>query len=328
MIKEEQKTLNTGHRFMRIWFRLSSFIRNTFTSIIKFTCLLVFIALCFFIAHVRRMSNDFDIVDVESLIFYLMTIGIFSMIGIMLFVYFSHSDIDWKIHKACKRISFVNSAGETPILKQLRKRNNHFVMLFHSMGIPLSMWNNHIEQLENVLDITISEIFIEKNSHSIGVKGTYGKWDYTKKVYWHLLYQTFDCVLRIGESANMPVFLDLSIHPHILIGGATGSGKTWLMKNILMQCLNKKSIVYIIDFKGGIDYPNIWHRRTSFITEEKAVLDYLDMIVKELHGRKNLFAELECRDIDTFSRLYEPMERIIVAVDEVAEFSDMTGLDK
>ena len=42
-----------------------------------------------------------------------------------------------------------------------------------------------------------------------------------------------------------------------LLGGATGSGKSVLLKLLLMQALHKGAEVSIADFKGGVDFPPV-----------------------------------------------------------------------
>ena len=66
----------------------------------------------------------------------------------------------------------------------------------------------------------------------------------------------------MGVSYDGPVITDLNKMPHWLMGGATGSGKTTLLVVFVQQCLMKVTAtgeqavdVYIIDLKGGQDYP-------------------------------------------------------------------------
>lgn len=69
--------------------------------------------------------------------------------------------------------------------------------------------------------------------------------------------------MAVGESLLGRVFLDLNVLPHFLIGGSTGSGKTNLLQLILMQLLRQGSMVFIVDFKGAVDYLNRHGARTA-----------------------------------------------------------------
>ncbi len=68
-------------------------------------------------------------------------------------------------------------------------------------------------------------------------------------------------VLVLGESLTGPVTVNLANIPHILLGGSTGSGKSVLLKLLLMQALRKGAEVYIADFKGGVDFPKVWRQK-------------------------------------------------------------------
>ena len=54
-----------------------------------------------------------------------------------------------------------------------------------------------------------------------------------------------------------------------IIGGNTGSGKTVLLRCLLWQAIQQSDIVYIADFKGGVDFGRLWHRFAHIITNEK-----------------------------------------------------------
>lgn len=60
-------------------------------------------------------------------------------------------------------------------------------------------------------------------------------------VYWNdefFSHKDFEIVL--GKSLIEDVKVDLNKIPHILIGGSTGSGKSFLLKHLLLQCIKKE----------------------------------------------------------------------------------------
>lgn len=81
----------------------------------------------------------------------------------------------------------------------------------------------------------------------------------------YLSDKDFEFVL--GESYFGSESINISGTPHILIGGASGSGKSKLLKSILMQAKKKEAIVILADMKGGVDYPTIWHKKCTIITD-------------------------------------------------------------
>lgn len=125
---------------------------------------------------------------------------------------------------------------------------------------------------------------------------------------------------------------DLNITPHLLIGGSTGSGKTVLIRTLIYQALKKHFDVYLLDMKGGLDYPNDWKtRQCSFCDDAQDALSVLSGLVQELNRRKGLFGQLDCANIVKYNAQAatgDQMRRFLVVLDEIAELTDVTGMDK
>ena len=135
-------------------------------------------------------------------------------------------------------------------------------------------------------------------------------------------------VLVLGESYTGPVTVNLAHIPHILLGGSTGSGKSVLLKLLLMQPLRKGAEVYIADFKGGVDFPKVWHEKCRMCFTEEDLRYTLDQLAAVLEYRKNAFKALGCPNIDAYNETTgQPLPRLIFACDEVAEMLDKTGAD-
>lgn len=83
-------------------------------------------------------------------------------------------------------------------------------------------------------------------------------------------------MLVLGKSYTGPVTVNLAYIPHILLGGSTGSGKSALLKLLLMQALHKGAEVYIADFKGGVDFPKVWHEKCRMCFTEEDLRYTLD----------------------------------------------------
>ena len=93
--------------------------------------------------------------------------------------------------------------------------------------------------------------------------------------------------MTLGESHLGLMTVNLNHIPHILIGGSTGSGKSILLKSLLMQAYRKGAVIYVADFKGGVDYPKIWHEKCRMCTDERALLYYLTQLTTVLESRKS-----------------------------------------
>ena len=232
------------------------------------------------------------------------------------------------------RAGMTNSAGEPPILlrkKQDRQNPRILILEFESRGIPLSQWMEHQEAIEGALNVHIDLMELSPtNCRHVILHMVPGSFAFPKKLQWtkdKLSPDGFTLVL--GETLTGTATIDLSCIPHILIGGSTGSGKSVLLKCLLMQALKKNARIYIADFKGGVDFAPIWHKKCKMCFDEAELLPALTEIVEELNRRKQELAEHGIPNIDAYNCLYNhSMPRIIFACDEVAELLDCSGLPK
>jgi S-DNA-T family DNA segregation ATPase FtsK/SpoIIIE len=231
--------------------------------------------------------------------------------------------------RAFQRIGLTNKTYETPLLFERRYENNTVVLLFRNFGIPISKWNDLKDNIESGLNLNIFSIS-ERGKKWIAVKAVSGDAILPSFCEWndHFLSDVnFELVL--GKSYMGEVIVNLSVIPHMLIGGSTGSGKTILLKNLLFQAFKKGADIFIADFKGGVDFPRVWHECCTIITEQDDLINTLNDIVVELYRRRDLLVRSECANIDDYNRKYsQSLQRIIFACDEVAELLDKTGLDK
>ena len=134
--------------------------------------------------------------------------------------------------------------------------------------------------------------------------------------------------LVLGESYTGPVSVNLAHIPHILLGGSTGSGKSILLKLLLMQSLRKGAMVWVADFKGGVDYPHNWDGLCEMVFTEQELIEVLDKLVCMLEQRKAAFRSMGCSNLDEYnSKLGCCIPRCIFACDEIAELLDKTGAD-
>lgn len=237
------------------------------------------------------------------------------------------------------RAGLVNSAGEGPTLVDIVPDSHNpkiKIYKFWVVGIPLSIWQDKIEALQTALNATVAKIIAGKDGRYILVYAAPPVTSLPRTIYWP--GDSFkSTALVLGESITGPVTVDLSISPHILIGGSTGSGKTYLVLSLIYQALLKGFATYILDMKGGIDFPMSWkYGLCHYVATRTDILSVLSDLVHELEKRQAKFQQVEKRDRKTCSSLDEynrrnpddRLSRILVACDEVAEITDTTGMDK
>lgn len=135
--------------------------------------------------------------------------------------------------------------------------------------------------------------------------------------------------LALGRSLSRIKYINLSVTPHVLIGGTTGSGKSVLLKSLIMQCILKGASIFIADFKGGVDFGQAWTSTCTMCYDMEALKQILESLISELLRRREMLKSMDCPNLDTFNqRTQETLPRIIFGCDEVAELLDKTGCTK
>ncbi len=129
-----------------------------------------------------------------------------------------------------------------------------------------------------------------------------------------------------------PILCDLTRMPHLLIAGATGSGKSVCLNTILMsilfRCTPDDVRLLMIDPKVVelSIYNGIPHLLSPVVTDPRKAANTLLWAVNEMVRRYGLFAEKKVRDINGYRNTarqnpdeFEPMPLILVVIDELAD---------
>ncbi len=134
----------------------------------------------------------------------------------------------------------------------------------------------------------------------------------------------------------VPLGLDVSGHPqvysiakmpHILIAGATGSGKSVLLNawisTFLFRTRPDQVRLILVDPKRVelTLYNGVPHLLTNVIVEPEKIVSALRWTVKEMEARYKLFSKVGVRNLDDFNRLegVEKKPKIIFVIDELAD---------
>lgn len=232
-----------------------------------------------------------------------------------------------------QRIGMTNSASEVPMLltrTRDKRHSNVEILEFDAVGIPLTEWEKERGYIEAALNVNIVKIIEGRDKRRILLHVVPADTGLPDFIEWNDSYLTDDdSTLILGKSQLGLERVDLSKIPHILLGGSTGSGKSILLKVLLVQSLKKNAIVSIADFKGGVDFPRIWHDKCKMCFEVDTLLKLLTELTDELAHRKRLFRDSGCANINDYNKQSAvPLQRHIFACDEVAEVLDKTGLTK
>jgi S-DNA-T family DNA segregation ATPase FtsK/SpoIIIE len=139
--------------------------------------------------------------------------------------------------------------------------------------------------------------------------------------------------IGVREEDGEPMFFDPFSNPHTLVAGATGSGKSVLVQNMLLYIALTRSPaesqIYLIDGKSGVDYlplrhlPHIKAGGGGIIDSKDGSIEVLAGLVDEMERRYQLFKDSEVQNINHYrkkSGIYLPT--LWVIHDEFAEWME------
>lgn len=139
------------------------------------------------------------------------------------------------------------------------------------------------------------------------------------------------------DIAGKPVVTDIAKMPHLLIAGATGSGKSVCINTLIVSILYKakpEEVKLIMIDPKVVElsvYNGIPHLLIPVVTDPKKAAGALNWAVTEMMGRYNTFAEFGVRNLQEYNRKVddmripegeerpERMPQIVIVVDELAD---------
>ncbi|WP_331489707.1 DNA translocase FtsK [Tepidibacter hydrothermalis] len=128
------------------------------------------------------------------------------------------------------------------------------------------------------------------------------------------------------DISGMPIITDISKMPHLLIAGATGSGKSvcvnTLINSILYKAKPDEVKFLMIDPKVVelTNYNGIPHLLIPVVTDPKKAASALNWAVSEMNRRYKLFAENSVRDITGYNnKMEEKLPKVVIIIDELAD---------
>ncbi|NLJ68326.1 MAG: DNA translocase FtsK [Firmicutes bacterium] len=150
--------------------------------------------------------------------------------------------------------------------------------------------------------------------------------------------------MALGKDiAGNPVIADLKKLPHLLVAGATGSGKSVCLNAMIASFLYKSSPeqvqLLLIDPKRVelTVYNGIPHLICPVVTDPKKAAGALRWAVKEMERRYELFADAGARNIESYNKwMADNRERygegellpyIVVIIDELADLMMVAAAD-
>ncbi len=144
--------------------------------------------------------------------------------------------------------------------------------------------------------------------------------------------------LALGKDiAGEPYVADLAQMPHLLIAGATGSGKSVSINALIVSLLYRatpESLRLLLIDPKRVElsiYDGTPHLADRVVSDPKEAAKRLNRLVVHMEGRYKLFARLGARNIATYNRLiriarregggeiFRPLPYLVVVIDELAD---------
>lgn len=134
------------------------------------------------------------------------------------------------------------------------------------------------------------------------------------------------------DIGGKPIIADLTELPHLLIAGATGSGKSVCINNIILSILYKLSpekvkLLMIDPKRVELNvYNGIPHLLIPIITDASQAIKVLNWSISEMEKRFKIFAKTGVRNLDGYNEYVrninndtETLPYIIIVIDELAD---------
>ena len=170
-----------------------------------------------------------------------------------------------------------------------------------------------------------------KKSAIVGLRDMFESEEFKKSKYF--------LPIAIGRDvAGFPVMAGLEKMPHMLVAGATGTGKSVSINTILLSLLYKHSpdmlkLILVDPKRVELSlYNGIPHLITPVIVDSKKVVNALRWAVREMDKRYERLSVSGSRDIFSFNTKQvaakeEMMPFIVVVIDELADLMASHGRD-
>jgi len=135
------------------------------------------------------------------------------------------------------------------------------------------------------------------------------------------------------DVSGEPIFANIEKMPHMLVAGATGSGKSILVHSLLTSLLYKNSpqtlkMVLIDPKRVELSiYDGIPHLISPVITDNKKAVGVLKWAISEMERRYELLQKAGCRDVKSYNTAHadEALPFILIGIDEMADLMTSFG---
>jgi len=139
--------------------------------------------------------------------------------------------------------------------------------------------------------------------------------------------------LALGKDVSGAVYIaNLETMPHLLIAGATGSGKSVCINSIIISLLYQNSpdeLKFILVDPKRVElsiYNGTPHLLTPVITNAKKTINALKWAAQEMDRRYDILAQADRRNIEDYNKnVRDYLPYIIIIIDELADLMSLAA---
>ncbi len=146
------------------------------------------------------------------------------------------------------------------------------------------------------------------------------------------------CFVLGRDVSGVPAFTDLARMPHLLVAGATGSGKTLFLNSLILSLVYRNSpkiLKFILVDPKRVEFPiysDLPHNLTDVIFDVQKSINALRWLVEEMERRFGVLSQLKIRDIFSYNKIalekkIPPMPYLVLIIDELADLMISRGRD-
>lgn len=239
-------------------------------------------------------------------------------------VFFTFGLLEWikntKYQKAIDHLGIKTPTGLTPKVMDVKEMgNNQKKILVQAIGFDVNELKSKKGSLESGFNSIVQNIRIAPYNRQL-VEIILADKELSSLIRFEevadQLKKPFTCL--IGESFEQFIKADFREIHHMLIAGATGGGKSYFFKQLIVSLLKCSDHIqfYLIDLKRGVEMgPFRALKNVKVVTENFEAVLMLEAIVTEMDRR---FKFLEERGFHEIDPARDNLDRMFVGIDEAS----------
>lgn len=142
-------------------------------------------------------------------------------------------------------------------------------------------------------------------------------------------------IIALGTRQGGMLTVDIDKYPSIVITGETGSGKSIMLDQIILQMINKytsEDLRLVLVDTTGVElnyYKDSNYRLLTAMNDLDKAQEVLAKVIEEVDRRKKLLKEYKASSIDEYNRVYNhKIPKLLIAIDDNKSLLDLDDINE